>query len=203
MARRAVHNGGPVGADWASGEGGVECDRRARQRHRHRAADLRALRGLHELFVGEAVDPASNGELDPGDAFARLEADIRAGVERLLSPEIVARSELTITNASGIHAQPIAEHAFGLILMYVRNLHLAAQRQHEAEWQSAPYRESLRTLQGRTLGVLGLGAIGEKVAQIGAAFGLRVIGLKRTPHPAPHVSEVFGPEQRLGSQPSC
>ena len=120
---------------------------------------------------------------------------VGAGVERLLSPEIVARSELTITNASGIHAQPIAEHAFGLILMYARNLHLAAQRQHEAEWQSAPYRESLRTLHGRTLGVLGLGAIGERIAQIGAAFGLRVIGLKRTPHPVEHVSEVFGPEQ--------
>jgi D-2-hydroxyacid dehydrogenase (NADP+) len=122
---------------------------------------------------------------------------VGAGVERLLTPEIVARSELVITNASGIHAQPIAEHAFGFALMFARNLHLAAARQHEANWQSQPYRETIRTLRGKTLGVLGLGAIGTRIAQIGAAFGLRVIGLKRTPEPVEHVSEVYGPDDLL------
>jgi D-2-hydroxyacid dehydrogenase (NADP+) len=120
---------------------------------------------------------------------------VGAGVERLLSPEIVARTELVITNASGIHAQPIAEHVWGLLLMFTRNLHLAAARQHEAVWQSQPYRETLRTLEGKTLGVLGLGAIGERIAAIGAAFGVRVIGLKRTKTRAVHVAEVYGPDE--------
>jgi phosphoglycerate dehydrogenase-like enzyme len=118
---------------------------------------------------------------------------VGAGVERLLTPEVVARGDLVITNASGIHAQPIAEHAFGLLLSFARNLHLAAARQHEAQWQSQPYRESLRTLEGKTLGVLGLGAIGQRIATIGAAFGLRVIGLRRTPVPVAGVAEVYGP----------
>lgn len=104
---------------------------------------------------------------------------IGAGVERLLTPEIVARAELVVTNASGIHAQPIAEHTFGFLLAFTRNLHLSLVRQHEAQWNSQPYRETVGTLAGKTLGVLGLGAIGERVAAIGAAFGLRVIGLKR------------------------
>jgi D-2-hydroxyacid dehydrogenase (NADP+) len=120
---------------------------------------------------------------------------VGAGVERLLTPEIVARSELVITNASGIHAQPIAEHAFGFLLMFARNLHLAAARQHEAQWQSQPYRETLSTLRGKTLGVLGLGAIGTRVAQIGAAFGLRVIGLKRTKESVEHVARVYGSDE--------
>jgi len=120
---------------------------------------------------------------------------IGAGVERLLTPEIVARSELVVTNASGIHAQPIAEHAFGFLLMFTRNLHLAAARQHDAQWQSQPYRETVRTLEGKTLGVLGLGAIGERVAKIGEAFGLRVIGLKRTKQPVAHVDVVYGPDE--------
>jgi D-2-hydroxyacid dehydrogenase (NADP+) len=122
---------------------------------------------------------------------------VGAGVERLLEPHIVARSELIITNASGIHVQPIAEHAFGFLLMFTRNLHLAAARQHDAQWNSTPYRETLRSLHGKTLGVLGLGAIGQRIAQIGAAFGLRVIGLKRAPHRVEGVAEVYGPDQLL------
>jgi phosphoglycerate dehydrogenase-like enzyme len=118
---------------------------------------------------------------------------VGAGVERLLASEIAGRSELVITNASGIHAQPIAEHVWGFLLMFTRNLHLAAARQHEATWQSQLYRETLRSLHGKTLGILGLGAIGERVAHIGAAFGVRVIGLKRTKEPVAHVAEVYGP----------
>lgn len=122
---------------------------------------------------------------------------VGAGVERLLTPEIVARRELVVTNASGIHAQPIAEHAFGFLLSFTRNLHLAVARQAQREWQSQGYRETLRTLQGKTLGVLGLGAIGRRVAQIGAAFGLHVIGARRRPSSErdPYVSEIYGPAE--------
>ena len=125
---------------------------------------------------------------------------VGAGVERLLTPEIIARRDLVVTNASGIHAQPIAEHAFGFLLMFTRNLHLAAARQAQGEWQSQEYRETLRTLHGKTLGVLGLGAIGRRIAEIGAAFGLRVIGAKRRPaqQGSAHVAEVYGPGE-LGS----
>ncbi|WP_437607576.1 D-2-hydroxyacid dehydrogenase [Sorangium sp. So ce834] len=119
---------------------------------------------------------------------------VGAGVERLLSPEVVARSELVITNASGVHAQPIAEHVWGFLLMFSRNLHLAAARQHEGVWQSQTYRETLRSLRGKTLGVLGLGAIGQRIASIGPAFGVRVIGLKRTKERVEHVAEVYGPD---------
>jgi phosphoglycerate dehydrogenase-like enzyme len=120
-----------------------------------------------------------------------------AGVDRLLSPELVARSELVITNGSGIHAQPIAEHVFGLLLAFTRNLHLAIARQPEQQWNSQPYRETLRTLRGKTLGILGLGAIGQRIAEIATAFDLRVIGLKRTPTHVRGVTEVYGPDQLL------
>ncbi|MET0413811.1 MAG: D-2-hydroxyacid dehydrogenase [Polyangiaceae bacterium] len=120
---------------------------------------------------------------------------VGAGVDRLLTPELVARSELLITNASGIHAQPIAEHVFGFLLAFTRNLHLAIADQPAARWNSLPYRETLRTLRGKTLGILGLGAIGERVAEIAAPFGLRVIGLKRSATPVRGVAEVYGPDQ--------
>lgn len=81
------------------------------------------------------------------------------------------------------------------ISVFSRNLHLAFAQQHEARWNNQPYRETLKTLRGKTLGIFGLGAIGERVAAIAAPFGLRVIGLERTPRPVAGVSEVFGPEQ--------
>jgi D-2-hydroxyacid dehydrogenase (NADP+) len=52
-----------------------------------------------------------------------------AGVEWLLTPNLRQREDLLVTNASGIHAQPIAEHVFGLILMFARQLHRAARQQ--------------------------------------------------------------------------
>lgn len=122
---------------------------------------------------------------------------VGAGVDSLLFPELGARSELIITNASGIHAQPIAEHVLGLFLAFTRNLHLSVRQQQTAHWDSASITGSLGTLHGKTLGILGLGAIGERVAEVARVFGLRVIGLKRTPTRVAHVDEMYGPEQLL------
>jgi phosphoglycerate dehydrogenase-like enzyme len=117
-----------------------------------------------------------------------------AGVEWLLTPEIRGRRELVITNASGIHAQPIAEHSFGFMLMFARQLHLARSHQARAEWAPAK-QEALSSLAGKTLGILGVGAIGQRIAQLGAAFGMRVIGLRRSAEPVAGVERIYPPEQ--------
>jgi len=117
-----------------------------------------------------------------------------AGVNGVVTPEVRERG-LLITNASGIHAQPIAEHIFGFILMFARNLHRAARRQPEADWKGGNLRDGLRMLLGSTLGVLGVGAIGKRTAEFGAVFGMRVIGLKRNPEPIAGIERVFGPDE--------
>ncbi len=118
-----------------------------------------------------------------------------AGVEWLLSPAIRRREDLQITNASGIHAQPIAEHVFGFILAFARQLHRAARLQEAKVWDSKPLRDEVSSLTGATLGVVGLGAIGGRIAQIASAFGMRVVAFKRSPGGAPGVERVFGPAQ--------
>ena len=118
-----------------------------------------------------------------------------AGVEWLLTPELRRREALIVTNASGIHAQPIAEHVFGFVLMFARQLHRAVRQQAASNWDSADLRDKVTTLSGATLGVVGLGAIGLRIAQIAQAFGMRVTALKRTATPAPGVERVFGPGQ--------
>jgi phosphoglycerate dehydrogenase-like enzyme len=117
-----------------------------------------------------------------------------AGVNGLLTPEVVA-SPVRITNASGIHAQPITEHFFGMLLTLTRRLDRAWDEQRSAHWESGPFHGRIRLLAGRTLGVLGVGAIGAHAAQVGAAFGMRVVGLRRSPAPVPHVERVYGPAE--------
>jgi len=125
-----------------------------------------------------------------------------AGVNGLLTAE-VAGSPVTITNASGIHAEPITEHMFGLLLMHTRRLAAAWDQQRERSWESAPLSGGLGILAGKTLGVLGVGAIGGQSARVGEAFGMRVVGLRRTGEPAPHVTRMYTPEERLDFFRQC
>ncbi|HEY6879924.1 MAG TPA: D-2-hydroxyacid dehydrogenase [Polyangiales bacterium] len=103
-----------------------------------------------------------------------------AGIDGLLVPELLAREELTLTNARGIHAQPVAEHVFGWLLGFVRNLHKADRKARQQSWDRAPLCAGLGTLAGKTLGIMGLGAVGSRVAQLGAAFGMHVIAYRKT-----------------------
>jgi phosphoglycerate dehydrogenase-like enzyme len=118
-----------------------------------------------------------------------------AGVEWLLTPRVIARRELTITNARGVHAQPIAEHVLGLILMFTRGLHRAHSQQMSAHWDPKPPSSALGTLAGKTLGLLGLGEIGRRTAQVARAFGLNVIAWRRKREPSEDVSRVYYDEQ--------
>lgn len=118
-----------------------------------------------------------------------------AGVEWLLGPGVSERTDLTITNASGVHAEPIAEHVFALMLALTRRLPEVLAYQREARWETAKFITGIPTLSGATLGILGVGAIGRHIAKIGEAFGMRVIGMRRGGQPVPHVARVYTPEQ--------
>ena len=120
---------------------------------------------------------------------------IGAGIEWLLTPEVRGRDDLLVSNTSGIHAQAIAEQVLGYVLMWSRQLHRAVRQQSASKWDAAPLREQVGTLSGATLGIVGYGAIGRRIAEVAAPFGLRVVALKRSPEPVPSVERVFGPGQ--------
>jgi phosphoglycerate dehydrogenase-like enzyme len=119
-----------------------------------------------------------------------------AGVNGLITPEI-RDSELVITNASGIHAEPITEHMFAMLLMVTRNLAQAWEQQKAHAWNSGELAKPVDLLAGKTLGVLGVGAIGGHSARVGQGFAMRVLGLRRGGEPHPHVEKMYTPEQRL------
>jgi len=119
-----------------------------------------------------------------------------AGVNGFITPELRA-SDLIVTNASGIHAEPITEHMFGMLLMVTRRLAEAWDQQKTGQWRGYDFGANLDLIAGKTLGILGVGAIGGHSAHVGKAFGMRVIGLRRGGEPHPAVERMFTPAQRL------
>ena len=89
------------------------------------------------------------------------------------SVDLEACTDLGIAVCAGSHASPftVAEHTWALIFASVRRVAEDAALMKQGQW-----RDSFSTsLRGKTLGVYGLGRIGEPVAAAGAAFGMRVL----------------------------
>ena len=99
-----------------------------------------------------------------------------AGVDRYLSDEF-KRSKVMLTNVSGIHATPIGEFVMEMMLMFAKKAPLCFEMKQRKEWQRFPS----SVLRGKTVGVIGLGSIGQEVARLSKAFRMRVIATRRSP----------------------
>jgi D-3-phosphoglycerate dehydrogenase len=78
---------------------------------------------------------------------------------------------VVVTNTPGVNSVSVAEMAIGLIFAVVRAIPLSDRRMREGIWQHPPAFE----LQGKTLGLLGLGAIGSYTAKLAAGLGMKTI----------------------------
>lgn len=106
-----------------------------------------------------------------------------AGVDGLLPTGILdADSSVIVTTATGIHATTISEYVFASILMFNRNWPEMVHLQDRHIWPRSAswYNLGARELTDQTLGIIGLGSIGRRVAQLGRAFGMRVLATRRT-----------------------
>ncbi len=103
---------------------------------------------------------------------------LSAGVDGLIAvPEIRGR-RIRLTATKGIHGLTIAEHTLGMILSFARGFHVLRERQRNREWQK--YLEA-DEVQGKTVGILGLGHIGRAIAHKCKVIGMRVIALDIQP----------------------
>jgi phosphoglycerate dehydrogenase-like enzyme len=113
-----------------------------------------------------------------------------AGVDHWLARKDLPAS-LVITAARGTHRIQMPENILGALFHVTKHYHEIALNQREAKW----VRSTSTSLAGSTLGILGLGAIGQELARKAAALEMRVIGTKRTGSAVPHVDRVFPPEE--------
>lgn len=99
-----------------------------------------------------------------------------AGVDKMLSPEIM-RTQVRVSNSSGIHATPIAEHIIGFMLMHTRGFKKTFENQKQHVWGKD---ETLSELRGKTVLIVGLGDIGMEAARLSNCFGARILAIARS-----------------------
>ena len=180
-------------------------DPNLREQIRHIAPDLEivaptdenALRRAHITYGG--VDKKT--DLSGAQNLRWIQVG-SAGVNGWPMEQLKAR-DIRLTTASGIHAQPIAEHMFGLLLMKTRALDKALLAQPKHSWRGDDFGGQATRIAGKTLGLLGVGSIGQHAARVGAAFGMRVVGLRRSGEDSPNVEAMFTPDNRLDFFAQC
>ncbi len=124
-----------------------------------------------------------------------------AGVAQLMYPELRACG-IAVTNASGVHTIPIAEHVLGLLLALAHRFPSAFRHQATRHWgQQDIWNEPIRPreLRGSTLLVIGLGAIGAAVAGLARSLGMRVLAVTRSGRAAPGLAARVVPSSALDS----
>jgi D-2-hydroxyacid dehydrogenase (NADP+) len=108
-----------------------------------------------------------------------------------------AAAGIRLASAQGANERAVSEHAMALILGLTRQIHLARDNQTAAIWRpmigDRAWRED--ELGGKTLVIVGLGRIGLRLATLAAAFGLRIIGVRRSPEPHPDIEAIVRPDQ--------
>ena len=82
---------------------------------------------------------------------------------------------IAVVHAPGSNSDSVAEHALMLILACVKNAVVIDRRTRMADWSGDRWRGNFE-VKGKTLGIVGVGNIGRRVARMAAAFGMRVIG---------------------------
>ena len=96
-----------------------------------------------------------------------------AGVGPLVKALGIDQTDVIVTTASGVHAEPLAEFAFMAMLIHVKELARIRRDQSNRHWE----RFCSDELSGKTLAIVGPGRIGRQVARIGKAFGMRVLAM--------------------------
>ena len=103
-----------------------------------------------------------------------------AAVHQFLFPELV-NSDVILTNSREVHGPVVAEHVLALIFALARKIPQAVQLQEKREWgQQQIWTQGVQPheIVGATLGLIGVGSIGRRVAQLASAIGMRVIAVR-------------------------
>jgi len=113
-----------------------------------------------------------------------------AGVEGWLALPDLPKN-LALTCARGTHTESMPENIMAALFYVAKPLAIAAANDKAGKWVHTV----AQPLTGKTLGILGLGAVGGEVARMAKAFGMKVIGTKRRAAAMANVDEVLPSER--------
>ncbi len=155
------------------------------------AAEWAALLAAAEVLL--EVDGPSMTDFEARVPRLRWIQSSSSGVGEWVRRLGIVESPIVVTNAAGLHSTPLAEFVLFAMLYFAKRWPLMVAEQRAHHWE----RCAVETLEGKTLGIVGLGSVGRVVAQLARPFGVRVIGSRRSPgeHTAADygVDALFGP----------
>ncbi len=169
----------------------------------HDLQSIKQIAGEIEIVAGW-FDPAWLFEMP----HLRWVQQWGAGADWLLRYPELSKADFVLTNAVGVHAVQISEHVFAFLLALGRKLPNAIAAQNERVWAAVKHPSealdtpfafssgSLFELAGQTLLILGVGAIGERIARLAQTFEMSTIGMRSNPEKiSPFVDKMVGSDR--------
>ena len=122
-----------------------------------------------------------------------------AGVNAL-PLDTLEKGNIQITTANGVHAYPISETIFALLLAFTRKIDTYVKQQQKKIWHHAHMKEEIHN---KTIGIVGVGKIGKETAKIAKAFGMTVLGVRHSGKSEEFVDQMFTQDQLIDFLPKC
>lgn len=145
-----------------------------------------------DIFCGHAKVPVPWDQVVRQGRLQWIQSSA-AGMDHCLVPSVV-ESEIIVTSASGVLSDQVAEHVMALITGFCRRLPLFLEAQKRKEFIRRPTRD----LHHSTVGIVGLGGVGRRLAQVLAPFKVTILATDLFPvNRPPEVTELW-PADRLG-----
>ncbi|MBN1663581.1 MAG: D-2-hydroxyacid dehydrogenase [Deltaproteobacteria bacterium] len=115
-----------------------------------------------------------------------------AGADWIFNFPPVLEKDFILTTASGVHAIPISEHILAMMFALSRGIPESITKQQEHRWKRL---NKVVEIDSATIGIIGLGKIGEKMAEKAKGLNMRVLATRRNPQrTSPYVDQMFGPD---------
>jgi phosphoglycerate dehydrogenase-like enzyme len=161
------------------------------------AATLAARIGDADVLVVSGL--WQNGLLEHAGRLRYIQS-IGAGTDQF-PRDALAQRGIRLASARGVNYRAVSEHAMALLLALVRRLPEARDNQARRHWRGMIGDLTGREdeLGGKTLLIVGLGQIGNRLAELAKAFDMRVIGLRRNPSAGRGAADVVGATAELAA----
>lgn len=144
-----------------------------------------------DIFCGHAKVPVPWDDVVRQGRLKWIQSSA-AGMDHCLVPSVVD-SEIVVTSASGVLADQVAEHCVALLTGLLRNLPTFFRQQQAHDFTRRPTRD----LHHSTVGIVGLGGVGRRIAQVLAPFKTRILATDYYPLRKPDHVEALWPPERL------
>jgi D-3-phosphoglycerate dehydrogenase len=144
-----------------------------------------------DIFCGHAKVPVDWEAVVRGGRLRWIQSSA-AGLDHCLVPAVVD-SDVVVTSASGVLADQVTEHAVALATGLTRSLPVFFRAQQAKEFIRRPTRD----LHHRTVGIVGFGGVGRRLAEVLHAFKTRILATDMFPVDKPDYVDNLWPADRL------